>query len=60
MIVLGAAVAGVMLGLLVAFVRRAVRKAKDDPESAESWRALVDAWSLRRMPARAQMGQEPS
>ncbi len=59
-IVLGAAVAGVMLGLLVAFVRRAVRKAKDDPESAESWRALVDAWSLRRKPARAQMGQEPS
>ncbi len=59
-IVLGAAVAGVMLGLLVAFVRRAVRKAQDDPESAESWRALVDAWSLRRRPAQAPRGQEPS
>ncbi len=59
-IVLGAGVAGLMLGLLVAFVRRAVRKANDDPQSAQSWRALADAWSLRRRPARAPMGQEPT
>lgn len=59
-IVLVAAVAGLMLGLLVAFVRRAARKANENPASAESWRALVDAWSLRRRPARASLEQEPS
>jgi tyrosine-protein kinase Etk/Wzc len=60
MIVLGAAAAGLMLGLLVAFTRRAIRNGRENPQSAESWRALMDAWSLRRRPARATVGQEPS
>ena len=60
MIVLVAGLAGLLLGLAVAVERRAIRKANENPESAESWRALVDAWSLRRKPARVSVGQEPS
>lgn len=60
MIVLGAAAVGLMLGLVVAFTRRAIRKGRENPQSAESWHALADAWSLRRRPARATVGQEPS
>lgn len=59
-IVLAAAAVGVMLGLLVAFMRRALRQAQDDPRSAESWRTLINAWSMRRRPSRITAGQEPS
>ena len=45
--VLVAAFAGLFLGVLVAFVRRALRKAKSNPESAGQWQALKKAWSLR-------------
>lgn len=60
MIVFVAGLAGLILGLSVAFARRAVRKVSENPESAESWRALVDAWSLRRRSARVPVGQELS
>ncbi|CAN1484991.1 Tyrosine kinase, G-rich domain containing protein [Burkholderiaceae bacterium] len=46
-IVLVAAFAGLFLGVLVAFVRRALRKAQSDPASAGQWLALKKAWSLR-------------
>jgi hypothetical protein len=45
--VLVAAFAGLFLGVLVAFVRRALRKAQSDPASAGQWLALKKAWSLR-------------
>jgi len=45
--VLVAGFAGLFLGVLVAFVRRALRKAKSNPESAGQWQALKKAWSLR-------------
>ena len=46
-IVLAAAFAGLFLGVLVAFVRRALKKAQSDPASAGQWLALKKAWSLR-------------
>ena len=46
-IVLVAAFAGLFLGVLVAFVRRALKKAQSDPASAGQWLALKKAWSLR-------------
>ena len=46
-IVLVAAFAGLFLGVLVAFVRRALKKAQSDPASASQWLALKKAWSLR-------------
>jgi uncharacterized protein involved in exopolysaccharide biosynthesis len=42
-----AAFAGLFLGVLVAFVRRALKKAQSDPASAGQWLALKKAWSLR-------------
>ena len=45
--VLVAAFAGLFLGVLVAFVRRALKKAQTDPASAGQWLALKKAWSLR-------------
>ena len=45
--VLIAAFAGLFLGVLVAFVRRALKKAQSDPASAGQWLALKKAWSLR-------------
>ena len=45
--VLVAAFAGLFLGVLVAFVRRALKKAQSDPASAGQWQALKKAWSLR-------------
>jgi uncharacterized protein involved in exopolysaccharide biosynthesis len=45
--VLVAAFAGLFLGVLVAFVRRALKKAQSDPASAGQWLALKKAWSLR-------------
>jgi len=46
-IVLVAAFAGLFLGVLVAFVRRALKKAQSNPASAGQWLALKKAWSLR-------------
>ena len=46
-IVLVAAFAGLFLGVLVAFVRRALKKAQSDPASAGQWLALKKAWTLR-------------
>jgi uncharacterized protein involved in exopolysaccharide biosynthesis len=46
-IVLVEAFAGLFLGVLVAFVRRALKKAQSDPASAGQWLALKKAWSLR-------------
>ncbi len=46
-IVLVAAFAGLFWGVLVAFVRRAIKKAQRDPASAGQWLALKKAWSLR-------------
>jgi uncharacterized protein involved in exopolysaccharide biosynthesis len=45
--VLVAAFAGLFLGVRVAFVRRALKKAQSDPASAGQWLALKKAWSLR-------------
>jgi uncharacterized protein involved in exopolysaccharide biosynthesis len=45
--VLVADFAGLFLGVLVAFVRRALKKAQSDPASAGQWLALKKAWSLR-------------
>ncbi len=46
-IVLVAAFAGLFLGVLVAFVRRAVRNAQSNPDSASQWLAMKKAWSWR-------------
>ncbi|NBX54462.1 MAG: hypothetical protein EBQ82_09545 [Betaproteobacteria bacterium] len=46
-IVLVAAFAGLFLGVLVAFVRRAWRKAQTNPESAGQWLAMKKAWAWR-------------
>ncbi|MBX3657257.1 MAG: hypothetical protein KF740_02355 [Ramlibacter sp.] len=48
LIVLGAALFGLSLGLALAFVRRVARKAANDPATADQWRALRAAWSVRR------------
>ncbi len=45
--VLVAAFAGLFLGVLVAFVRRAVRNAQSNPDSASQWLAMKKAWSWR-------------
>lgn len=45
--VLVAAIAGLFLGVLVAFVRSALKKAQSDSASAGQWLALKKAWSLR-------------
>jgi uncharacterized protein involved in exopolysaccharide biosynthesis len=45
--VLVAAFAGLFLGVLVAFVRRALKKAQSNPALAGQWLALKKAWSLR-------------
>jgi len=45
MIVVLAGVAGLFLGVLVAFIRRAVRKAGENPDSAERMAALRRAWT---------------
>jgi len=44
-IVVLAGVAGLFLGVLVAFIRRAVRKAGENPDSAERMAALRRAWT---------------
>jgi NhaP-type Na+/H+ or K+/H+ antiporter len=47
MIVIVAAFAGLFLGVLIAFVRRAVRKAGEDPVSAGQFAQLKTAWAWR-------------
>jgi tyrosine-protein kinase Etk/Wzc len=46
--VLVSAFAGLFLGVLVAFVRRALRKASDNPKSAEQLAQLKSAWRWKR------------
>jgi uncharacterized protein involved in exopolysaccharide biosynthesis len=47
MIVIVATLAGLFLGVLVAFVRQAMKKSAKDPETAQRWSQLKKAWSLR-------------
>jgi tyrosine-protein kinase Etk/Wzc len=47
-IVLAALFVGLILGMMVAFWRRAAHKARQDPSSFREWLALRSAWSLRR------------
>lgn len=46
-IVIVAAFAGLFLGVLIAFVRRAVRKAEEDPASAVQMQMLKTAWQFK-------------
>jgi tyrosine-protein kinase Etk/Wzc len=48
MIVAFALALGLLAGLVLAFVRHALRAARQNPESARRWDAVVRAWSLRR------------
>jgi tyrosine-protein kinase Etk/Wzc len=50
-IVLGALAAGLMLGLMIAFLRRMARQAQNNPQTAGQWQTLAAAWSLHRSPA---------
>jgi uncharacterized protein involved in exopolysaccharide biosynthesis len=47
LIVIVAAIAGLFLGVLIAFVRRAVRKAGEHPQSALQMQMLKKAWQLK-------------
>jgi uncharacterized protein involved in exopolysaccharide biosynthesis len=47
LIVILAAFAGLFLGVLIAFVRRAVRKAGQEPQSALQMQMLKNAWQLK-------------
>jgi hypothetical protein len=47
MLVILAAFAGLFLGVLIAFVRRAVRKAGEDPASAGQMQMLKKAWQFK-------------
>jgi uncharacterized protein involved in exopolysaccharide biosynthesis len=47
MIVIVATLAGLFLGVLVAFFRQAMKKSAKDPETAKRWSQLKKAWSLR-------------
>lgn len=48
-IVLVSAFAGLFLGVLVAFLRRALRKASENPQSASQLAQLKSAWRWKRM-----------
>ena len=50
MIVAFAFALGLLGGIVLAFVRHAARRARQDPESARQWEAVARAWSLRRVP----------
>ncbi len=52
MIVMLAGVAGLFLGVIVAFIRRAIRKAGENPDSAGQMAALKQAWSTGWRPGR--------
>jgi uncharacterized protein involved in exopolysaccharide biosynthesis len=47
-IVLVALALGLLVGLSWALLRRALRRARQDPESAQQWHDLARAWSFRR------------
>ncbi len=47
MIVIVATLAGLILGILLAFIRQAMKKGAKDPETAERFSQLKRAWSLR-------------
>jgi uncharacterized protein involved in exopolysaccharide biosynthesis len=47
LIVIVAAFAGLFLGVLIAFVRRAVRKAGEDPAGAGQFAKLKAAWAWK-------------
>ena len=47
LIVIIATLAGLFLGVLVAFIRQALRKASHDPETAQRLSQLKRVWSLR-------------
>lgn len=47
-IVLVSAFAGLFLGVLVAFVRRAISKAKENPDTSGQFQKLKEAWSIKR------------
>jgi len=49
-IVLVSAFAGLFLGVLLAFVRRAWRKASEDPQSASQFTQLKAAWRFKSSP----------
>lgn len=51
-IVLAALFGGLLLGLVVAFWRRAAYRARQNPSSFGQWLALRSAWSLRRVSER--------
>lgn len=58
-IVLGCAAAGLLAGLLLAFVRRSVRQMRDDPATTGRWAALSSAWGMRgRVAVPARGGHE--
>ncbi|MCA0212299.1 MAG: hypothetical protein LCH79_03880 [Proteobacteria bacterium] len=46
-IVLGCAAAGLLAGLMLAFVRRSLRQMREDPATTGRWAALASAWRLR-------------
>jgi tyrosine-protein kinase Etk/Wzc len=48
MIVAFALAMGLLAGVVLAFVRHAARRARQDPESARQWQAVARAWSLRK------------
>lgn len=48
-IVLVSAFAGLLLGVLLAFARRAIRKAKENPDTYGQFQKLRGAWSIRRV-----------
>ena len=43
-IVLGCAAAGLLAGLMLAFVRRSLRQMREDPATTGQWDALASAW----------------
>lgn len=48
-IVLVSAFAGLFLGMTVAFVRRAIRKAKENPDTSGQFQKLKEAWAFKRI-----------
>jgi len=42
------ALGGIFLGVLAAFVRRAIKKAATDPESSQLMLQLREAWSWKK------------
>jgi capsular polysaccharide biosynthesis protein len=53
LIVVLAGLAGLFLGVLIAFIRRALRKASENSDSASQMAALKRAWSTGWMPRQA-------